>query len=61
LLQAEKIEPANSSRDIWIRYSIMPGLEINIKRDLEQSKNKAVSEIIKISKALLGEDEQNGQ
>lgn len=57
LLQAEKFELAIPSRDIWIRYSIMPGLEINIKRELEQSKHKAISEIIKISKALLEEDE----
>ena len=57
LFQAEELEPAILSRDIWIRYSIMPGLEINIKRELEQSKQKAISEIIKISKALLEEDE----
>ena len=57
LLQTEEFEPAISSREIWIRYSIMPGLEINIKRELEQSKQKAISEIIKISKALLEEDE----
>ncbi|MFC1947870.1 MerR family transcriptional regulator [Chloroflexota bacterium] len=57
LLQAEESEPAVSYRDIWIRYSIIPGLEINIKRELEQSKQKAISEIIKISKALLEEDE----
>ena len=57
LLQDEEFEPAVSSREIWIRYSIVPGLEINIKRELEQSKQKTISEIIKISKALLEEDE----
>jgi len=57
LLQAEELEPAIPSRDIWIRYSIVPGLEININRELEQSKLKAISEILKISKALLEEDE----
>ncbi len=59
LSKVEQIEPTTVSREVWIRYSVMPGLEINIRRDLEQAKSKAISEIFKISKTLLGEDKQD--
>ena len=59
LLKAGESRADNYLREIWVKYSIVPGLEFNISRDLEQKEGKAISEIIKIARALLKEKEVN--
>ena len=59
LLKTGESRADNYPREIWIKYSIVPGLEFNISRDLEQKEGKAISEIIKIARALLKEKEVN--
>jgi len=44
------------SRDIRVRYEIIPGLEINISRSLEERKNKKILETIRIIKSIFSEE-----
>jgi DNA-binding transcriptional MerR regulator len=43
------------SRDIWVKYEIIPGLEISVKRNLEEKNVKGVFEIIRIAKSIARE------
>ena len=45
-----------SPRDVWVRYEITPGLEINIRRDIEEDKKRKVDDIIRIAREILGKD-----
>lgn len=38
-------------RDLRVRYKIIPGLEINVSRSLEEKKNKKIMEIIRLIKS----------
>ncbi|MGZ5471897.1 MAG: MerR family transcriptional regulator [Nitrososphaeraceae archaeon] len=40
-------------RDLRVRYEIVPGLEINISRDLEEKKNKKILETIRLIKSIF--------
>ena len=49
-----KIEdPEKYVRDLRVRYEIVPGLEINISRDLEEKKNKKILETIRLIKTIF--------
>lgn len=50
-----EVQSAVYSRDVWVKYTIAPGLEINVSRDLEQKEGKSITEIIKTARALLKE------
>ena len=39
------------ARDLRVRYRIVPGLEINISRSLEEKKSKKILEIIRLIKS----------
>ena len=39
------------ARDLRVRYKIVPGLEINISRSLEEKKSKKILEIIRLIKS----------
>lgn len=60
LLKGGKTESVTYVRDIWVRYEVAPGLDISIRRDLEQKESKKIFEIIKIARALL-EGKNNAQ
>lgn len=53
LLKSGEVQPISFEREVWVRHTITPGFEINIRRDLEQQENKKIAEIIKIARALL--------
>ncbi len=44
-------------RDVWIRYEIIPGVEIGIRRDIEEKQHKKITELIRLAKLLLKGDE----
>jgi DNA-binding transcriptional MerR regulator len=46
-----KVDPKIYSRDLRVRYKIVPGLEINISRSLEEKKSKKILEIIRLIKS----------
>ncbi|MFC2145627.1 MerR family transcriptional regulator [Actinomycetota bacterium] len=43
-----------SPRDVWIKYEISPGLEINIKRDIEEKQKRKIDDIIRVAREILG-------
>lgn len=46
-------------REVWARYEVVPGLELNVSRDLEDKKRKKIAEILRIARSLLKEDESH--
>ncbi len=46
-------DPGKYIRDLRVRYEIVPGLEINISRDLEEKKNKKILETIRLIKSIF--------
>ena len=44
------------ARDVWVRYEIAPGIEINVRRDVEEKEGKKVLEIIKTAKSIVREE-----
>ena len=49
--QAVKEDSQIYTRDLRVRYKIVPGLEINISRSLEEKKSKKILEIIRLIKS----------
>ncbi len=46
-------ESGDVRRDLRVRYEIIPGLEINISRNLEERKNKKIIEAIRLIKSFF--------
>ena len=40
-------------RELWIKYPIDQGIEIHIRRDLEEKERKKVEEIVRIARSIL--------
>jgi DNA-binding transcriptional MerR regulator len=55
MLNAGENKSVSYSRDVWVRYEVIPGLEINVCRGLEEQENRKINEIVKIAKALFEE------
>ena len=34
------VQEATYARDVWVKYEIAPGLEINVRRDVEEKRRK---------------------
>jgi DNA-binding transcriptional MerR regulator len=58
-LKAGAAESPGASREVWIKYEVVPGFEINVRRDLEQQESKKIIEIIRVARALLEEKNKN--
>jgi len=60
LLKNGETETVSYPREVWVKYVVMPGLELNVRRDLEQQESKTIMKLIKTARALLKEKEENG-
>jgi DNA-binding transcriptional MerR regulator len=40
-------------REIWIKYTIVPGIEFHIQRNVEEREGRRIIEIIRVIKSLL--------
>ena len=58
MLKAGETEPISYYREVWVKYQVIPGLEIAVSRDLEQQENKKIVEIIKIARTLFEEKKE---
>ena len=56
LMKKETFEPVLPSREVIIRYEIVPGIEVNISREMEIKEPKKVLEIIRIAKSIARGD-----
>lgn len=43
-------------RDVWVRYRIAPGVEVNVRRDVEERLGRSIAEIIRMARILTKED-----
>jgi DNA-binding transcriptional MerR regulator len=40
-------------RELWVRYPVIPGIEIHIQRHVEEREGRRIPEIIRMVKSLL--------
>lgn len=55
-LKGGEVKKADYQRDLWVKYEIFPGLEINVRRDIEEKEGKKIFEIIRIAKSIIKEE-----
>lgn len=49
------------TREIWARYCVAPGIEINVRRDVESSAGRKVDELIRTAVSIMKEGEHDEQ
>lgn len=59
VLKRGEAPPPAAEREIWVRFPVIPGLEIHISREVEVKEQKKIREIVKIAKSILEEEESN--
>lgn len=42
-------------REVWVKYEIAPGIEMHIRRDVEEKEGKKVSDLIRVAKSYTRE------
>ncbi len=57
LMKKETLQPVLPSREVMIRYEIVPGIEVNISREMEIKEPKKILEIIRIAKSIAKGEE----
>ena len=55
-LKGGDVQETETIRDVWVKYEIAPGLEIHVRRDLEEREGKKVLEIIKTARSITREE-----
>ena len=55
------VKKVDYSREVWVKYEIIPGLEVSVRRDLEEREGKKVSEIIRTAKSIAREGLEDGE
>jgi DNA-binding transcriptional MerR regulator len=58
-LKTGEAESPSSSREVWIKYEVVPGFDINVRRELEQQESKKIIETIRVARAILEEKNKN--
>lgn len=48
-------------REVWAKYDIAPGIDINVRRDIEASSGKKLDELIKIAISIMKEGTRDEQ
>lgn len=54
-LKEETHEETSYVREIWVKYVISPGIEMHVRRDIEEKDGKNISELIKVAKSFAKE------
>ena len=52
-IDSDKKSSKDIARDLRVRYEVVPGLEINISRDLEEKKNRKIVETIRLIRSIF--------
>jgi DNA-binding transcriptional MerR regulator len=53
LMENEPGEISGSERDVWVRYRIIPGFEVHIRRDVEDNYGRRITEVIRVVRSLI--------
>jgi len=40
-------------RDVWVKYTVAPGIEFHIQRKVEEQEGRRITEVIRVLKSLL--------
>lgn len=56
LLPASAVAEMPQAREVWAKYDIAPGIEINVRRDIESSISRKVDELIRTAKSIMKEE-----
>jgi DNA-binding transcriptional MerR regulator len=59
LQNRETSEIVTHPRNVMVRYEILPGLELNISREMEIKEPRKIREIIKVTRAIAKGDIEN--
>lgn len=60
-LNQDKIAEPELQRSLWAEYEIMPGLEIRVRRDVEEQLQKKILDILKIAQSIVKGDRNHGR
>jgi DNA-binding transcriptional MerR regulator len=60
-LKGKKVHKAEYAREVWVKYELIPGLEIHVSRDLEEKEGRMISEVIRTAKSIAKEDPEDGE
>jgi DNA-binding transcriptional MerR regulator len=55
----EPVEEESFSREVWAKTEIVPGVEISVRRDMEERSGRRIAEIIRLARTILKEDIDN--
>ena len=58
-LNQEKIEEPVVHRHVWVEYEIIPGVEIHVRRDVEERLQKKVLDILKVAQSIAKGDKED--
>ena len=58
-LNQEKIEEPVVRRHVWVEYEIIPGIEIHVRRDVEERLQKKVLDILKVAQSIAKGDRED--
>jgi len=58
-IKAEKRAEVTSAREVLVKYKIVPGVEISVRREMEETSGKKILEIIRIARAILKGETQD--
>ncbi|KJU82956.1 transcriptional regulator, MerR family [Candidatus Magnetobacterium bavaricum] len=51
--RSSEVPNAETTRQVWFKYEIIPGLEIHVRKDIEESERQKIFDVVKLSKTIL--------
>ncbi|MBF0344152.1 MAG: MerR family transcriptional regulator [Nitrospirae bacterium] len=51
--KSSEVHKTETNREVWFKYEIIPGLEIHVRKDIEDSERKKIFDVVKLSKTIL--------
>jgi len=49
-------QAGDGQREAWTRFNILPGLELNVRHDIEEKHHRKLNEIVRIARLLIEEE-----
>ncbi|MES0337915.1 MAG: helix-turn-helix domain-containing protein [Candidatus Magnetobacterium sp. LHC-1] len=51
--RSSEVPKAETTRQVWFKYEIVPGLEIHVRKDIEENERQKIFDVVKLSKTIL--------
>jgi len=55
MLKSGKVPFESYVRDVWVKYEISPGIEISVRKDVEEGNRKMIFDMIRVAKSITKE------